>query len=149
MGLINDLARIREMSGRDPLPDPRVIAGFEPGSPPPPPFIPTEGSSVPKEWLEPAPEPKAAPSPLVPRKAKPEPVETPTPVLPQFLLVVMDGLAAWKGRDVQLTDREVGAIRAIVLKAIQREVQADLEAAATLGGAEPPKKRGRPKKAKA
>ena len=147
MGLINDLARIREMSGREPLPDPRVIAGFEPGSPPPPPYIPTEGSGVPKEWLEPEPEPKSPPSPLVPRRAKPEPVEP--AVAPSFLLVVLDGLASWKGRDVQLTDREVGSIRGIVLRAIQREVQADLEAAATLGGSEPPKKRGRPKKAKA
>ena len=150
MGLINDLARFREMSGREPLPDPRIIAGFEPGSPPPPPYIPTERSQTPEDWLEPEPEPKAPPSPLVPRKVKPEPVETPTPVIPTFLLVVMDGLAAWKGRDVQLTDREVGAIRSIVLKAIQREVQADLEAAASLGGqATEPKKRGRPKKVKA
>lgn len=146
MGLIDDLARIRQMSGREPLPDPRVIQGFEPGTPPPPPYIPTERSQVPQEWLEPAPEPKSPPSPLVPRKAKPEPQEPPVD-FPKFNMVIFDGLAAWKGRDVQLTQQEEGAIRAIILKAIQRELDGDLAIAARLSG-DQPKKRGRPKKVK-
>ena len=145
MGLLNDLARIREMSGRTPLPDPRIIAGFEPGTPPPPPYIPSEESGVPREWLEPEPEPKSPPSPLVPRKAKLEPVEASAPA--KHLLMVFDDTASWKGRDVHLTKYEMGSIRSIVLRAIQREVATDLMDAKMLSDLGP-KKAGRPKKAK-
>jgi hypothetical protein len=42
-------------------------------------------------------------------------------------LVVADKKAAWKNREVELTDTEEKAIRTIVLRAIQREVDSELQ----------------------
>lgn len=158
MSLLNDLARIREMNGLQPLPDPRVIAGFGPSDMPPPPYMPpTDRTPVADTDDDLETPPAAPPSPLIPRRGKPEPapaLEAPQ-VAPQFSLVVLDHMAVWKGRDVTLLPSEEGQVRGIVLQAIKRQLQADIDAAASLGNWDPkaepalepaPKKRGRPKK---
>lgn len=143
--LIQDLDKIREMQGRDPLPDPTVIQGFERGSAPAPAF-PAYDPDVPAEWLDPEldqhdPRVNLPPSPLIPQSAPaPAPVAMPSPSVvaeparsanPVFALVVADRMASWKGRDVLLTEEEEKRVRAIVLGAIQRELVADLEAVTT------------------
>jgi hypothetical protein len=76
--------------------------------------------------------------------------------MPVPLLAVLDREATWKGRAVALSESDERAIRAVVLKAIQREVQADLQAAGVRRVRRPkavleaataqPAKRGRPRK---
>lgn len=166
MSLINDLAEIRALQGKEPLPSPHIIAGFEPGAPAVPDFVAfgevdSPGGQVADEFglddIPPAPAPVAPASPLIPRRA-PVPV-APAPAVTHslgslFALAVGDRLASWKGRDVMLSESEEKAIRAIVLKAIQREILADLALAGVkrtrrpkvTQEAEAPKKRGRPRK---
>ena len=165
MSLIDQLARVREMSGMDPLPDPSQIQGFGPNDPPVPPYIPEQ-----QQWTEPeeAYEPvEPPPSPLIPRRPAPQTTvaETAVPLLSahgvfaNVNLIVVDNKAVWKQRNVELTANEQLAVRTIVLKAIQRELSDELaeagvrrvrrqaqsvpsdEVAAVV------KKRGRPKKA--
>lgn len=130
--MINDeLNRIRMQNGKDPI-NPSIIEGFGPNDPPPP-----------REWLEPERD-VAPPSPLIPRREpKPEPEPLPMPV---FHLVVLDGAASWKGREVILSNADIAAIRIIVINAIKKTVQDDLEAAITLMEVDKPR-RGRKKKA--
>ena len=142
MGLVEDLNKISVAQGKAPI-DPSIIQGQGDWRPP------AIDPDVPAEWLDPeidlgqdAPD-FAPPSPLIPRRSpahpKPEPASredarafdaTAAMVagLPVFDLVVADRLASWKKRDVQLTEPEEKAIRAIVLRAIRREVDADLGA---------------------
>jgi hypothetical protein len=128
MSLLDDLAKIREMQGREPLPDPTKIQGFGPGATPAPPYIPpARDPDVPQEWLDPElDEPQTPPSPLIPQRPRATKPVPETAVPPPFSLMVMDRVAEWKGRLVQLTEPEEKSIRAVVLLAIQREVTADL-----------------------
>lgn len=146
MGLVEDLNKIAAMQGKPPI-DPGIIQGEG--------QRPAFDPDVPADWLdpeldmgEPAPSFAAPPSPLIPRRSPnhptpkaPDPksatqppagfdapVFPEAPSLPTFSLCVADRLASWKTRSVTLTEPEEAAIRAIVLKAIQREVQADLAA---------------------
>lgn len=167
------LAHIREMQGKPPI-NPHIIEGFGPGNPPspePPRAFPSEATDglpdlpVEDEFLTAGPpEPEPAPSPLIPRRvpdrqnarefvnANTQPV----PPLPTFALAVADRMASWKGRDVQLTEGEEKSIRGVVLRAIQRELDADLAAAGARRTRKPraasqpvpeaPRKRGRPRK---
>lgn len=131
MSILDDLAKVRELQGKEPLPDPTKIQGFGPEDPPVPPYLPPESATdpdLPPDWLDPDLDmPAPPPSPLVPKA--PKPVPQPMPQLaerPPFSLMVMDRVAEWKGRVVQLLEPEEKSIRAVVLKAIQREVKADL-----------------------
>ena len=172
MSLIENLAAIRELQGKEPLPSPHAIQGFEPGDPTVPLYrtytTTTEPDPLPEDFgqaadpfgLDDAP-PAVPVSPLIPRKA---PVRTPAgdalpaPITgPIFSLMVADTIGSWKGREVTLTETEEKAIRGVVLRAIQRELQVDLSAAGITRKArrpkgaleatgEAPKKRGRPKK---
>lgn len=147
MSILDDLARVRAAGGHEPLPDPTKIQGFGPDSAPVPPYVPRNevqyDSDVPREWLEneiDSPGPELPPSPLIPRKpsvAGGAATEHRVPAdeqariqqaisAPAFSLMVADQLASWKQRNVTLTATEEKAIRAIVLKAIKREVDADL-----------------------
>src|SRR6185436_12946605 len=96
--LTGKLDEIRAMQGKDPLPDPHKIQGFGPEDPPPPRLLETD-PDVPREWLD-----------------------------PKVGLVVIDRLAAWKGREVTLSEPEEAKIREVILLAIRREVDADLSA---------------------
>ena len=155
MSIINDLAKVREMAGRDPLPNPHVISGFGPDDPPAPPLGPIGDEQFDDPYLEGDPEPEPAPSPLIPRRPAPV-VAAPAPEAPKVPmpdLVVINQFAAWKGREVTITEADEKAIRAIVLKVIEREVRADLAAAGVRRvrkvktvTPEAPKKRGRPRK---
>ena len=146
MGLVEDLNRISAMQGKAPI-DPTIIHGDAPP--------PRHDPDIPAEWLdpeidldEPAPEFTAPPSPLIPRRSpahtNPEnpreaareyqpPAGFDAPAFPEtagltFNLCVADTLASWKQRSVTLTEGEEKAVRAIVLRAIRREVDADLGA---------------------
>jgi hypothetical protein len=61
-------------------------------------------------------------SPLIPRAQ----TQTPIPSVPN--LMVADRQAAWKGRIVNLSEADEARIREVVLVAIRRELDADLEA---------------------
>ena len=170
MSLIDDLARLREVQGKEPLPNPHIIAGFGPDDPPTPALGPVDrrGEEFPPmiedEFRDAdAPEPPP-PSPLIPRRAPTALVSNPgVPLTPPQMagmpplpdLVVLGHVGAWKGREVVLSDAEERAVRAVVLRAIAREVHADLEAAgvrrvrkAKVELQAAPKKRGRPRKVK-
>ena len=162
--LLDDLAQVREMQGKAPLPSPHMIQGFEPGSPPVPPLRPLEVDSpsgmVEDEFLEGGPpmeEPRPS-SPLIPRPDpnrqtgrelmhaamySPTATEIMAKLAPNppavFALTVLDEVAGWKGREVRLSDDEQKQIRLVVLRAIQRELDADLR----------PLVRRRPRKSKA
>ena len=139
MSLVQDLARLRELSGKEPLPDPGVIQGF------PHPGVPQYAQSptdMPTDWLDPEIDgmpdedpPPFIPSPLVPdrnfaQRAKPvAPVGVlEAPKLPACNLIVVDQIGAWKGREVSLSAEDEASIRAVVLNAIRREVENDLSA---------------------
>jgi len=167
--LTGKLDEIRAMQGKDPLPDPHKIQGFGPEDPPPPRLLETD-PDVPREWLDPEvdfeqPKPKVGPkpSPLIPQP-KSVLVSGVLPAGPDLLakvgLVVIDRLAAWKGREVTLSEPEEAKIREVILLAIRREVDADLSAvsrkrprrprtaqAGVPNGPAPevPKRRGRPR----
>jgi hypothetical protein len=153
------LEQIREMQGKPPMPNPMFIQGFEPGSTPPPPLHPLEippDDPMADEFLDGDPPAPVPASPLVPRRpAPPAPAAPPIPPI-AFQLVVADGVAAWKGRDVILTVEESNAIKAVVLGALQRELRADLATvgrkrirkakAAPEAASSQPRKPGRPRK---
>jgi len=134
---VGKLDEIRAMQGKEPLPDPHKIQGFGPQDPPPPRLLETD-PDVPREWLDPEVDFEQPPAPPAP---KPSPlIPQPKPVMPSAQvdgakdllskvgLVVIDRLAAWKGREVTLSDPESAKIREVVLLAIRREVDADLSA---------------------
>ena len=174
MSLIHDLAKVREMQGKEPLPDPGVIQGFGPGNPPSPdaPYLPpAHDPDTPPDWLDPeldAPPVSEVvpPSPLIPRQSpapRNRPNPQPAPPLPMPDLVVLDRVASFKGRDVALSEEDEREVRGVVLRALRREVDAALRAVepprkartprtapapapAPEGQAEPPKRRrGRPR----
>jgi hypothetical protein len=142
MDLHQRLAEIRAQQGREPLPDPSVIQGFEEGTPPPPEFVPrppVDLSAVPEGPTEhiyddPDFEPE---SPLIPRTT-----QTPVPEFqqnlpqasanlpkPDFSIIGVEGVgyaAEYMGRQVGLSEGEVAQAKALVLRAIQRSVQAQL-----------------------
>lgn len=142
MSLLTDLDRVRQMQGRDPMPDPTKIQGFGPDDPPQPDYLPPAISpDLPPEWIDPELD--------VPRNAQASPqsplmalgaqgtkaVVSSPPAAPaalpdpgQFQMIVCDRVAAWKGRSVELSEADEKAVRLVVIRAIQREVQADLEA---------------------
>lgn len=162
---IERLAEIRAMSGKDPLPDPTKIMGDPGVGPLGPPLDP----DLPKDWIDPeldaGEDPpymkNIPPSPLIP-SAK---IPTPAPEMARMIaegLVVVGTLGAWRGREVQLLESEEARIREVVLLAIKRELDADLnlvakrrkrkaQGAAPDGGAPvphpapAPKRRGRPR----
>ena len=161
MTLIDQLARVRQMSGMDPLPDPTQIQGFGPNDPPVPAYVPSPEQPWIEQEEDQAYEPvEPPPSPLIPRRAAPQqPILQPSvPSIVTFNLGVADRRASWKDRFVTLSEPEEKAIRAIVLKAIQRELSDELAEAGvrrvrrSVPGPfhdEPEavaKKRGRPKK---
>jgi hypothetical protein len=144
--LLTQLAAIRERQGKEPLPNPGFIQGFGPGSPaPPPPII------VPSDIEDPDEEP----SPLIPpqqfyvKKASGPPVSI-DPQIPNFKLIVMDNAAQYAGHGVVLQDAERDRIAEIIVKAVKRELDGQMQ---TLGlreaqatGLVPKRKRGRPRK---
>lgn len=161
--ILHDLATHRERAGLEPLSDPGVIQGdLNPRYVPPPP-----DPNIPPDWLDPELDSEEVPretpvaSPLIPRGLGPR-TAAPSPAPIECSLLVGDRAAAWKGRAVLLTEPEEASIRAIVLRAIQREVLADLEAVGGLRRprrasvkksapapapeAPAPKRRGRPRK---
>jgi len=133
MTIMDRLAEIRQMQGKDPLPDPTKTPsapGYDPLGPP----LDTPRQQVdpdlPKDWLDPEIDlgqepaymkPPAPASPLIPRAQTPAPI----PSVPNLL--VSDRTAAWKGRIVNLSEVDEARIREVVLVAIRREVDADLE----------------------
>ena len=162
------------MQGKDPLPS-GSQSPFSNAEPPPPlpdyipAGFPTNDPDVPEDWLDPELDPTARQarglpmpeSPLIPKQ-----VIQPTlngSAVADFLaqgLVVLGRLGAWKGREVQLSAGEEAKIREVVLLAIRRELDADLEqvaqkrprrsriaqaASAVPTTPSEPKKRGRPR----
>lgn len=153
MSLLERLEEIRKLQGLDPMPDPTRIMEDGQVIEPPPYQVPDD---LPKEWIE----DEEEPSPLIPR-VSPEAPALQTRPLPS--LVVMDRIAGYKGRDVELNESEHAQVIRIVLGAVARTVNEQLaevgvkrvrrravKAAepAILAQSEVPKKRGRPKKEK-
>jgi hypothetical protein len=137
MTLMDRLAEIRQMQGKDPLPDPTktpVAPGVSPLGPPLGEARQPVDKDLPADWLDPeidlGQEPaymqqaKAPSSPLIPRATAPPPI----PSVPNLL--VSDRTAAWKGRIVNLSEADEASIRQVVLVAIRREVDADLASVA-------------------
>jgi len=134
MTIMDRLAEIRQMQGKDPLPDPTktpTAPGFDPLGPPLDTPRQQMDPDLPREWIDPEldevkepaymQQPKAPSSPLIPRAQTPAPI----PSVPNLL--VSDRTAAWKGRIVNLSEVDEARIREVVLVAIRREVDADLE----------------------
>ena len=68
-----------------------------------------------------------APSPLIPRRRSgSETLAAPAQPVIEPTLAVIDGIASWKGRPVVLNEADVRSVKAVVLKAIQRELNADM-----------------------
>lgn len=170
---IERLAEIRAMGGHDPLPDPTKIQGDPVQHPLGPPIEDRRfDPDLPRDWIDPEldegkvdPVMLPPPSPLIPQKPAP-PGAVPNPIqgLLEQGLVVIGRLGAWKGREVQLSEKDEHTIRQVVLLAIRREVDADLGAVAarrprrprmpqvateaeagTQNPAPAPKRRGRPR----
>jgi len=147
MTIMDRLAEIRQMQGKDPLPDPTktpTAPGINPLGPPLGEARQPIDKDVPTDWIDPeidlGQEPaymqqvsKAPASPLIPRNQTPAPI----PSVPNLL--VSDRTAAWKGRIVNLSEVDEASIRQVVLVAIRREVDADLASVA-------PKRTRRPRK---
>ncbi|MGH2361006.1 MAG: hypothetical protein ACRDGM_10780 [bacterium] len=161
MDLNTRLAEIRELQGREPLPDPGVIQGFESGSPPPPPM---EDPDLPD--YEDDDYPPEVESPLIPHKNPIRRNDTgeefvarrETALVPGAGLMVVDGKASFRGFTVDLLDDERSAISAVVVLALKRVLEGHMEelrGAISVGitpeekRAFAPKKRGRPRKDKA
>ncbi len=142
--LQQQLDRVRDMQGKDPLPS-GSQSPFSNSSPPPsldslPAVIFDRDPDVPDEWLDPELDPGARmarglpmpESPLIPKEIPvPTPPTGPNGAIAALLeqgLVVIGRLGAWKGREVQLSDAEEKKVRGIVLLAIRRELDADLSA---------------------
>ncbi len=122
--LITQLAEIRQRQGLEPIPDPRHIQGFGDGQPPPPPF-PTFGEPTvtQQDDFDPEPEPEMYVQRTSPAEA-PRTEPPPRTALPQLELVVLDTAAAYRGKDVELTPGESNLVKAIVLGALRRDLDA-------------------------
>jgi hypothetical protein len=141
MSIIEQLAVIRERQGLSPLPDPRIIGG-PPMAPRPLPEgfgEPTatrqdpfdeEGDSMPGEDRPRQMFATEAVSPLVaaakPKEFPPGRFERLPEVQPILTLCVFDSEAAYQGRPVTLTDKELTGVKVIVCKALQRLARQDL-----------------------
>lgn len=148
------LNAIREGRGKEPI-NPHHIEGFggpnDAPSPAPPGDLPDPVQDIPEDWLNPEQDipmepmrlPPLPPG-LVPRRsrASQEPVAMQVPEPPSgpdivqnftkamFQLIVTDRAAAWRGRPVDLTEQDELDVRRVVLRAIQRDLDADLAAVA-------------------
>lgn len=165
--LLTQLAQIRNRQGLEPI-DSTRIEGFESGSPPPPPFMPSSVTQR-DHFVDEDPdaeEPVTYQSPLVaaaqPAEA-PRTAPTPGTDLPAFELIVCDTSAAYRGHAVELTRQEKNAVASVVLEALGRALDAlrsevDGRQAAGVTAAEKAalrapleplrRKRGRPRKVK-
>jgi len=167
--LLTQLAEIRRRQGLEPIPDPRVIQGFGPGSDPPPPFMPssvTERAQFENpDEEEPEGEPQTFTSPLL-EAARPQGAPRMVPRAeeavrpePKFELIVCDLAAGYRGHTVELNTAERKAIIGVVLSALHRtldDLRREVQAAESITAAEkealqaplppPPRKRGRPRK---
>lgn len=123
--LIARLAEIRQMQGRDPLPDPTRIQGYAEPPTDPPPF------EVNEEPWPPLEEPEDQPGPPIGTGPEPEPSEPPlsqdaamdlAELLTKKELVVMDRSAMFRQRSVQLSETEWSAVVQVVLKSIRRSL---------------------------
>jgi hypothetical protein len=121
---IDQMQEFSRRTGK-PFPDPTRIEGFGDGQPPPPPtpetpgeptrvHIPTAAELFGGEPVEPAETPE-------PSHSAPAP-PTFVPPIPAEDLVVVDRDVRFKGHRVTLTDREHGALTALVLRALKRMV---------------------------
>ena len=114
MDLIQRLAEIRELQGKDPLPDPTVIEGFALGPPPP------EETEDPEDFYEPSPlVPRPAPDARADAQAQPE---RPAPNI-SFRLLIADREAAYEGHAVTLLVAEYASIVETVINAVKRVLQ--------------------------
>ena len=152
MSLQDDLDRIAQLQGKS-IPPGNVIQGFEPGSPPPPEFHETgeRVRNLPEDedefGLDMPNEPRPEPSPLIPKPQYParehlaqhpstlkETLETAQKVHQAFLadLTIFGNdatttIASYKGREVELTKVEGAAVKRVVLRAIKRAIQQQLD----------------------
>jgi len=135
MTLMDRLAEIRQMSGKDPLPDPTKTPDAPGVSPLGPPLdLPRQpvDPDIPTDWLDPdidlgqEPPYMQVPSPLIPKPQLPTTGSNLPATIPN--LMVADRQAAWKGRIVNLSEADEARIREVVLVAIRRELDADLSA---------------------
>jgi hypothetical protein len=119
--LLDRLAEIREKQGREPI-DGTRIQGF--AELPPPEWTPPTQTDPPwHEDPDEAPEPEKEVSPLV-RAALPEkPPVQPLPQIPMPDLAVLDSLASYQGHDVKLNDSETRQVKAVIVKALQRDLR--------------------------
>ncbi|HLE04630.1 MAG TPA: hypothetical protein VI729_08495 [Anaerolineales bacterium] len=116
MDLIQRLAEIRELQGKEPLPDPTVIEGF-PVGPFPPEIVQTE---EPEDFYEPSPlVPRPAPDARADAQAQPE---RPAPNI-SFRLLIADREAAYEGHAVTLSVAEYASIVETVINAVKRVLQ--------------------------
>lgn len=157
MDLHQRLAEIRDLQGKDPMPDPTKIQGFGPEAPPPPTSHPVQ-----QEWPGDTQEPEdfsEEPSPLIPvvRKVLNPPLNEGRQNAREFLpapdagVFVMDGHASFKGFTVDLNQAEQDEVSGVIVRAVRRRL--DELSKATINPVQvftPPihKKRGRPRKVK-
>ena len=127
--LIAQLAAIRELQGKEPLPNPGFIEGFGPGRPPAPP---------PPEAFPDVEDPDDEPSPLIPptqyyvkKKELGPALNNPTAIdmaaSVNFKLIVMDNAAQYAGHAVMLKDAERDTIAEIVVRAVKRELDGEVD----------------------
>lgn len=157
--LLDRLAEIREKQGREPI-DGTRIQGFGPDTEPPPGWTAPD-MTPPPQYEDSDEEPEKEVSPLV-RAALPEkPPVQPLPQIPMPDLAVLDSLASYQGHDVKLNDSETRQVKAVIVKALQRDLRDKMSALKSLeprrqrkskpaqisgpGEAPAPKRRGRPR----
>jgi hypothetical protein len=133
---LDQLAAIRERQGRDPLPDPRRIQGFEDGTPPVPDLVAerlAEATPRPawEDFESDTPEPEThTPPPTFSRPMPaspliPEPVQVPRS-LDEVELMLVNNNATYRGRACVMTEREKAAVVTVVLQAIKRSIRDQL-----------------------
>ena len=136
--LLSRLAEIRELQGREPIPDPTRIEGFGRGAPSPPPLPaglergPVDLSQVPENPDDFENE-VIPPSPLIPTTATlddfSQRVQSTLLPKPDLAVVGIDAkhtIAQYLGREVTLNDRESASVKAVILRALQRVVKEQL-----------------------
>lgn len=122
--LLDRLAEIREKQGRTPIDGTRIqddpLADWTPPTP-----------TAPPEYIheDPDEEPEKEVSPLV-RAALPEPKSLPQIPIPD--LAVLDSLASYQGHDVKLNDSETRQVKAVIVRALQRDLRDKMSALKSL-----------------